>query len=65
MKVSLDNNDNSFDEEGFKDVLSILKTKQYDPKIDYPYGYYYADYYHQCHDIEKNDEEDFKKNNTL
>ena len=61
MKVDMTSNDSNYNEDNLKEIISILKSNQYDSKEEFDYHYYEPEYYHDCHDIEKSDEEDFKK----
>ena len=61
MLISLVNNDNSFNEEGLKDIFKVLKTIKINSKGKYDYNYYDPEFYHQCHDIDQYDAEEFER----
>ncbi len=57
MFVSLVNNDNSLNEDGLNQVFKVLNTVKYNNEKKYQYHQYKSDLYHQCHDIEKYDQQ--------
>ena len=64
MFINLKNNDGSFDESGLETIYKILDTiKHTETANKYNYKEYKYDWYHQCHDVNKLDEEDFSKTN--
>lgn len=61
MLIYLVNNDNSFNEEGLEDIFKVLKTIKINSKGKYDYNYYDPYFYHQCHDIDQYDAEEFER----
>ena len=63
LSIALINDDNSFKETGLEELLKVFKTVQINPKEKYEYTSFSSNFYHQCHDIDKYDEEYTKKRN--
>ena len=61
MFVSIVNNDNSFNEKPLEKIIEVLKTIQFDNTNTFEYHKYSSDFYHQCHDIDQYDKDEFEE----
>ena len=61
LSIALINDDNSFKETGLEELLKVFKTVQINPKEKYEYTSFSSYFYHQCHDIDQYDAEEFER----